>query len=446
MDEKLDISNDMLLLRARERMYEHVEYNRLNNRITYRDLYHQVTKKRRIWPLRRVISEFQDELFDLMPCWLASPESVSSLFPMRPFFDLVIFDEASQCFVEKGIPAMYRGRQLVVAGDDKQLRPNDLYQVRFEGETNDIVELEIDSLLELASKHLMQVHLKGHYRSQSLDLIDFSNRYFYNGNLSLLPEFNVVNNGEPAIEYRKVDGTWSKNINEVEASEVTSILIELIRSGSEKEVGVVTFNATQREFIQDMVDDELMKSGLLWPDSWFIKNIENVQGDEKDLIIFSVGYAPGKGGRMSLKFGSLNVPNGENRLNVAVTRARERIILVSSILPQQLKTERTRNEGPKLLKKYLEYAWEVSQGNFEPYVKEQNAHHPEWYLKSHLRKFGKESLDDVRLTEELPFADLTARQGEKYVGLILTDDERYFQAESVKESHVYLPRILNEKN
>ncbi len=446
VDEKLDISNDMLLLRARERMYEHVEYNRLNNRVTYRDLYHQVTKKRRVWPLRKVISEFQDELFDLMPCWLASPEAVSSLFPMQPFFDLVIFDEASQCFVEKGIPAMYRGRQLVVAGDDKQLRPNDLYQVRFEGETNDILELEIDSLLELSSKHLMQVHLKGHYRSKSLDLIDFSNRHFYNGNLILLPEYQVVNSGIPAIEYHKVDGVWDKNTNDAEAAAISDMLISMIRNKSKKDVGVVTFNARQQEYIQDMLDERLMESGLIWPDHWFVKNIENVQGDEKDIIIFSIGYAPDKKGKMSLQFGSLNAANGENRLNVAVTRAREKVILVSSILPQQLKTEKTKNEGPKLLKKYLEYAWEVSEGKFEPMVKEQKAHPPDWYLKSKLMQFGEESLDDVKLTEELPFSDLTAKHGKQYVGLILTDDERYFQAESIKDRHVYLPRILSDKN
>ena len=262
----------------------------------------------------------------------------------------------------------------------------------------------------------------------------------------LLPEFEVVNSGEPAIEYRKVDGIWEKNVNEKEAKEVTDMLMGWIRDGLSKEVGIVTFNARQQEFIQDMVDGRLMEEGLLWPESWFIKNIENVQGDEKDIIVFSVGYAPDKKGKMSLQFGSLNVAGGENRLNVAVTRARERIILISSILPQQLKTEKTRNEGPKLLKEYLEYAWTVAQGNFKPFVREQTSHHPEWYLKSKLLQFGQESLEDVRLGEDLPFADLSVKQGDKYVGLILTDDERYFKSESVKESHVYLQRVLSQKN
>ena len=119
--EKLSISKDILLLKTREITYEDAQYNRLNNMITYKELYHQVTKKRKIWPIRKVIANFSDELFRLVPCWMSSPESVSALFPMEEFFDLVIFDEASQCFAEKGIPAMYRGKQIVVAGDDNQL-------------------------------------------------------------------------------------------------------------------------------------------------------------------------------------------------------------------------------------------------------------------------------------------------------------------------------------
>src|SRR5690606_34287429 len=122
VDEKRKLSHDILLLRARERVYENVEYNRLNNRITYRDLYHQVTKKKKIWPLRKVIADFHQELFNVMPCWMVSPESASAIFPMASLFDLVIFDEASQCFAERGIPAMYRGKQLVIAGDDMQLK------------------------------------------------------------------------------------------------------------------------------------------------------------------------------------------------------------------------------------------------------------------------------------------------------------------------------------
>ncbi|ELR69118.1 hypothetical protein C900_05507 [Fulvivirga imtechensis AK7] len=444
--EKLMVSNDMLLLRARERTYENVEYNRLNNMVTYRDLHHQATKKRRIWPLRKLIAAHYEELFNLIPCWMASPESVSAIFPMEEMFDLVIFDEASQCFVERGIPAMYRGRQVMIAGDHKQLRPNDLYMVRFDEETDDNYALEVDSLLELAGHHLMNVQLKGHYRSKSLDLIDFSNQHFYDGNLKLLPDYNVVNRGEPAIIYEKVDGIWENNINREEAEAVVDKLMNILKTEPSKQVGVVTFNARQQQYILDVLDQRCLDEKVVIPPTWFVKNIENVQGDEKDIIIFSTAYAPDKSGRMVMQFGSLNAANGENRLNVAVTRAREKIIIVSSIMPQQLKVEDTRNEGPKLLKAYLEYAWKVSSGEFKPSPYPETKHHGDWYLKKKLQNWGNERLKEFRFSEELPFADVTVKSGDHYIGLLITDDDLYYQSISVKDLHVYTPFVLSKKN
>ncbi|MCZ8217103.1 MAG: DNA helicase I, partial [Cyclobacteriaceae bacterium] len=178
--QKQKLSKQLLLVRARERVYEHIEFNRLNNPITYRDLEHQVTKKKKIWPLRKVISTFHHELFDLLPCWMASPESVSAIFPLEEIFDLVIFDEASQCFAERGIPALARGKQIMVAGDAQQLQPSDVYQTRWDWDT-DIPDTEVASLLDLAGRYLPSVHLQGHYRSKSNDLIEFSNKHFYKG-------------------------------------------------------------------------------------------------------------------------------------------------------------------------------------------------------------------------------------------------------------------------
>ncbi|MEP2773960.1 MAG: AAA domain-containing protein [Fulvivirga sp.] len=445
--EKLRLSNDMLLLRAREKTYENVEYNRLSNMVTYRDLHHQVTKKKRIWPIRKVIDQFSHELFDLMPCWLASPESVSAIFPMREMFDLVIFDEASQCFVERGIPAIYRGRQVLVAGDDKQLRPNDLYMVRYEEETDDSdVALEVDSLLELANHHLKDVQLKGHYRSKSLELIDFSNKHFYDGNLKLLPDQRVVNSNEPAIEYVKLDGVWENNTNKVEANAVVDLLLRTLKIEENKSVGVVTFNARQQQLILDIIDERFISEGKIFPPNWFVKNIENVQGDEKDIIIFSTGYAPDQTGKMVMQFGSLNAVNGENRLNVAVTRAREKIVIITSIYPQQLKVEGLKNEGPKLLQQYLAYAKDVSEGTFVPTPQPKSEHHVDWYLKQKLQAWASEKISDYTFSEELPFADLTVKQDKKYLGLIVTDDDLYYHSPSIKDMHVYTPFALSGKN
>lgn len=444
--EKLRLSNDMLLMRAREKTYEEVAYNRLNNMVTYRDLLHQVTKKRRIWPIRKVVKEFSEELFQLVPCWLASPESVSAIFPMHNMFDLVIFDEASQCFVERGIPAMYRGRQVLVAGDDKQLRPNDLYQVRYEEEEEDSdVALEVESLLELANHHLQSVQLKGHYRSKSLELIDFSNHHFYGDNLKLLPDHSIVNSKQPAIEYIKLDGIWENNTNKAEASRVVAMLLDLANDQRDISVGVVTFNARQQQLILDMIDEEFVGKGIHMPDNWFVKNIENVQGDEKDIIIFSTAYAPDPNGRLTMQFGSLNAVNGENRLNVAITRAREKIYIVTSIFPQQLQVQDLKNEGPKLLQKYLAYAKEVSEGKFVPSPHPKSKHHVDWYLKDKLKDWADHEMKGYNFSYELPFADITVKQEDYYLGLVVTDDDLYFNSPSIKDMHVYTPFTLSAK-
>ena len=444
--EKLQISNEILLLKVKERTYEDIEYNRLKNRVTYRDLAHQVNKKRRLWPLRKTIKEFSTELFDLLPVWMASPEAVSALFPMEKSFDLVIFDEASQCFVEQAIPSIYRGKQIAIAGDSKQLRPNDLYQARYEEDIDEDPTLEINSILDLADRHLMSVQLKGHYRSQTLDLIDFSNQKFYDGHLTLLPDKNILNQHQPGIEYINTKGIWEKNQNITEANKVVELLFKLVDDyGQQKSIGIVTFNSRQQDLILDLIDDHCQTKGVQPPPGLFVKNIENVQGDERDIIIFSIAYAPDSSGRMLMQFGSLNAEFGENRLNVAITRAREKIYIISSILPSQLKVDEAKNTGPKLLREYLEYAWMVSAGKYKPAIRTNN-NEKNWYLQNKLTKDITSRKLDFTILNEMPFADLTIRQGEKYIGLLNLDDDLYFQSPSVKDAHVYRPLLFRKKN
>jgi hypothetical protein len=445
--EKQTLSSDILLLRARERVYDRVEYNRLNNRVTYRDLYHQLTKKKKIWSLRKVVTEFPDELFNLLPCWMASPESVSAIFPMKEMFDLVIFDEASQCFPESGIPAMYRGKQVLIAGDEMQLKPSELYQIRWEEEA-DHPDVEVDSLLGLSTRYLPTVHLQGHYRSRSMDLIDFSNQNFYEGRLQLLPDRNILNQHEPGIEYCKVDGVWENNVNQVEASFVVARVIEFHQKNPAKEIGIVTFNAPQQMLIMDMLEDVFASSGMTVPPTLFVKNIENVQGDEKDIIIFSVGYAPDKvKKKISMNFGSLSMPGGENRLNVAVTRAREKIILICSIEPEDLRMADISNEGPKLLKKYLEFARDVHQQRFKPQATIKVRQQPSWYLNKKLKKWGEGKFTNLQFeTDTLPLADLYFKNKGEYLGIVRTDDANYYSSLSVKDSFAYVPSLLEDKN
>jgi hypothetical protein len=437
IERKQNLSRDITLMKLREATYQNLESNRLGNRTTYRELYHQVTKKRKIWPIRKVLEDLSEEVFRLVPCWMASPEAASTLFPMQAgLFDLVIFDEASQCYAEYGLPAAYRGKQVVVTGDSKQLPPSDLYRVRFEENTEEDespVALEIDSLLDLAAQSLTQKQLTGHYRSSSLDLIDFSNRHFYKNTLRLLPDFRQVNDAEPGIHYLHVEGTWEKNTNAAEARKVLELVGELSESGLS--VGVVTFNFHQQQFIQELFEQENCTANGL-----FVKNIENVQGDERDVIIFSVGYAPDARGRLMMQFGSLNTQGGENRLNVAVTRARRRVYVITSLWPAQLQTDTAANDGPRLLKAYLQYAQDVSEGRYRPQPALVESYRASQLLKE---RIAHQNPDYRR---ELPFADLTLKPDDTYESLLLTDDDLYYGSESVKEPHAYLPIILRQKN
>jgi len=360
---------------------------------------------------------------------------------MEELFDLVIFDEASQCFAEKGIPAMSRGKQVVIAGDSKQLQPSDLYRARFQEDDEDVPESELDSLLELGCRHLPQIMLTEHYRSRSLDLIDFSNQHFYKNKLQLLPDFHTFQSRQRGIEFVKTSGVFENQHNQDEAEKVVEICLELFRLQPDKEVGVITFNIHQQYLIQDLLEARCMFEKQLLPDTFFVKNIENIQGDEKDIIIFSIGYAPDRTRRLNHQFGSLNQAGGENRLNVAVTRARDRIVVVSSIYPQQLNVENTLHEGPKLFKKYLEYALNVSEGRFVPTVVLEKNFHPEWYLKE------KTKQEKSNLSEELPFADLTVTDEHgQFVQLLLTDDDKFYNSLSVKETFSFLPNTLKSKH
>jgi len=436
--QKQETSQHIMLQRVRETTYEGIEFNRLNNRVTYRELEHQVNKKRQVWPLRKILANYAEEVFKLLPCWLASPETVSTLFPMETVFDLVIFDEASQCFAEKGLPAIYRGRQAVVAGDDQQLQPFDLYRVRWEDEQEDLA-LEVDSLLKLAKNHLMQVKLKGHYRSQSTALIEFSNRHFYDGQLKMLPAFDRINLNEPAIQFYQVNGLWQQQQNREEAEAIVELIQAELRSKRNRSIGVVTFNANQQNLISELLDERIPDL----PQDLFVKNIENVQGDERDLIIFSIAYAPDEKGKLNVQFGSLNQAGGENRLNVAVSRAREKVIVVCSIAPEELKVDQTKNDGPKLLKAYLAFAKEVSEGKFEPVSKEETEHSQQWYLKNQLKRWEQEL--PIKFQDEGSYADMLMKRRGKYVGALLTDDNGFYQSLSTKDTFAYQPALLEAK-
>ena len=388
-----EISNAILIKRKAVPKYINQKWdniaieNKVCNEKMWAKMQRECNKKSKLLHIREFVSTFSDCIFDLYPCWLLAPETVSEVLPLTEgLFDVIIFDEASQMFIESSIPTIYRGKKIIVAGDDKQLRPSSAFSGKYDEEEEEYdldtaAALEEESLLDLAKYSFDSTSLYYHYRSKYDELINFSNYAFYGGKLEVSPNTSKSkDSAHKPIERIKVNGSWIDRQNKEEALEVVRLIKDILNNRKENEtIGIITFNITQRELIDDLLEIEAGKdpgfSKKYYAEidrvennedvSLFIKNIENVQGDERDIIIFSTTYAKDARGKMSQNFGSLNQDGGENRLNVAISRAKKKVYVITSIEPEELTVENTKNNGPKLLKKYLQYVKAVSDGNSE---------------------------------------------------------------------------------
>ncbi len=325
----------------------------------------ETEKKRRHMPLRKLFHAIPSVLQRLKPCIMMSPLSVSTFLQADTIrFDLVIFDEASQVFPWDAIGAIYRGSQLIVAGDDKQLPPTSFFsRADIESEEEEVDIGDFESILSLCkSVNMPNKRLRWHYRSRREPLIAFSNKHFYEGDLVTFP--SVRDAARDAVQLIHVpNGLWSDRKNLTEARKVAELVVQHFQSKPEKSLGVIAFNATQQQAIEDAIydlrrsspsTDALLKERTHEP--LFIKNLENVQGDERDEIILSFGYGRNEAGKFIKNFGPLSKPGGERRLNVAVTRAREAVSLVASVRSSDMDLSESTSVGARLLKAYLEYA------------------------------------------------------------------------------------------
>ncbi len=328
-----------------------------------------------------------DPLFDLCPVWMASPETVAQVFPRRAVFDVVIFDEASQCRLEEALPVLVRGKRALIAGDPHQLPPTRFFEsglVR-SGDDEDEDETEqslfeahqatVEDLLSAAlNLSVRQCYLDVHYRSRSPDLIAFSNEHFYGRRLVPIPTRQGA--GEAAVVLHRVDGTYEKRRNVAEADAVVGIVRELLARPEPPSIGVACLNLVQRDLIVERLDEAAAedasfakrltaaRAGSGASDGLFVKNLENVQGDERDEIIISTTYGPRPDGKFHRRFGPLGMPGGGRRLNVLVTRARDRVHLVSSIPAEAYRSlppvpEGQQAGGAWLLFAYLKFAADV---------------------------------------------------------------------------------------
>ncbi len=333
----------------------------------------EIAKKRRHMPVRQLLARIPQLLPRLKPCLLMSPLSVAQfLDPSHPAFDVVIFDEASQIPVWDAIGAIARGNQLIVVGDPKQLPPTNFFKSVDDDEDisgpDEFKDLE-SILDELMSHGLRRKRLKWHYRSRHEGLIAFSNRQYYGNELHTFPSAEAVLGGVrmkhlPEARYDK----GKSRTNRVEAEALVKELIKQLRSseGRRRSYGVVTFSIAQQRLIEDLLDEERSKhpeveahfgdDPPLEGEPVFVKNLESVQGDERDVIYFSICYGPDETGRVGMRFGPLNRDGGERRLNVAITRAKHELVVFSGLRAGQMDLTRTRARGVRDLKYFLDYA------------------------------------------------------------------------------------------
>ncbi|MFH0874780.1 MAG: DUF3320 domain-containing protein [archaeon] len=321
----------------------------------------EAEKKRRLKPIRDLLEQIPNLVFVLKPCFMMSPLSVSQYINAKTMiFDVVIFDEASQIMPEDAVPCLLRAKQAIVVGDTQQLPPTSFFLSREDEDVEEEVE-DLESFLSECSTKFRTKPLLWHYRSKNENLIAFSNKYFYENRLITFP--NAKESDGIGLDYVYVkNAVYDKGKsrkNQDEAREVVKIYKEIKKKNDNKSIGIIAFsiaqeNAIREEFKINNIDvDGKVDSAS---EELFIKNLETVQGDERDIIILSVGYGKDGQGKFSYNFGPLNKEGGYKRLNVAITRSRYKTIVVSSILPNDLDDSKLNGDGPRYLKAYLRFA------------------------------------------------------------------------------------------
>ncbi len=402
--------------------------------------------------IRRIIDQIPTLLPKLCPCMLMSPISVAQYIDLdAEKFDLVIFDEASQMPTSEAVGAIARGKALVVVGDPKQMPPTSFFsssQVDEEEAEFDDMESILDDCISLS---IPSRYLTWHYRSKHESLIAFSNSQYYNGKLYTFPS---VDDRVSKVRLVQVNGSYDKGRTRSNHAEAEAIVKEILHrlqtpELSERSIGVVSFSQVQQNLIEDMLIEELNKYPELEEKAFqsnepiFIKNLENVQGDERDIILFSIGYGPDKNGNVSMNFGPLNNQGGERRLNVAVSRARYEMIIFSTLRSEQIDLKRTKSRGVEGLKKFLEFA---ERGTSPiPAVQLQNQKQSDLItlIAQELTQRGYK-VDTLvgRSNFKVDLAIVNPEQPDTYILGILCDGKNYYETKTTRDREIVQPNVL----
>jgi hypothetical protein len=407
----------------------------------------------RAMSIRKLFDNIPNLLPRLAPCMLMSPISVAQYFDTtNEKFDLLVFDEASQLPTCEAIGAIARAGNVIVVGDPKQMPPTNFFSSNYIDEDN-IDKEDLESILDdCLALSIPSRHLLWHYRSKHESLIAFSNAKYYNNKLLTFPSTDDIIS---KVTYTHVEGYYDKGKTRQNSFEAKAIVDEVIRRLSDPELnkrsmGIVTFSVVQQFLIEDLLNEvfktrpDLEKLATETEEPLFIKNLENVQGDERDVILFSVGYGPDKNGKVSLNFGPINRDGGWRRLNVAVTRSRYEMKVFSTLKADQIDLARTSSQGVAGLKAFLAYA-EKGKSALPGRASFANSSNSAFsnMLATQIQQHGYTIHSDIGCSSyKIDIGVINPSNTNEYLLGILCDGDNYFKANTTRDREITQPQVL----
>lgn len=406
--------------------------------------------------LRDLFEQMPTLLPRLCPCMLMSPMSVAQYLNLaQEKFDLVVFDEASQMPTSEAVGAIARGKSLIVVGDPKQMPPTSFFSSSNVDEEEASID-DMESILEdCQTLGISALQLSWHYRSRHESLIAFSNNEYYEGSLITFPS---ADDQYAKVHYVPVKGYYDKGGRRQNKSEAEVIIREIERRLKDetlrtKSIGVIAFSVVQQSLIEDMLQSLLDSSKALHEaaesmyEPIFVKNLENVQGDERDVILFSIGYGPDKTGKVSMNFGPLNNAGGERRLNVAVSRAREEMYVYSTLKAADIDLRRSKARGVEGLKHFLDYAQTQSLPTNSESQFDSQDNLLAGQIAEALKERGYEAktkLGRSQFKVDVAVGDKDG-SGEYRLGILL-DGDSYRDTHTTRDREIVQPSVLNSLN
>jgi hypothetical protein len=413
-----------------------------------------IRKNGRGMPIRKLFDAIPNLLPRIAPCMLMSPISVAQYFDASgPKFDLVIFDEASQMPTCEAVGAIARANNMIIVGDPKQMPPTSFFSSTSNVDEDNIEKEDLESILDdCLALSIPSRHLLWHYRSKHESLIAFSNSKYYDNKLLTFPSPDDLATKVTAVP---VEGYYDRGKTRQNSFEAKAVIDEIKRRLSDpvlskRSIGVVSFSSVQQMLMQNMFDELLRTNpglesvALDREEPIFIKNLENVQGDERDIILFSMGYGPDKEGKVSLNFGPLNREGGWRRLNVAVSRARYEMKVFSTLRSDQIDITRSASEGVASIKAFLEYA---EKGRSMLGIRKMNVENVESgfeeVLADKIRQFGYIVNTNIGCSGyRIDMGIVHKEKPSQYMLGILCDGNTYNGAKTAKDREIIQQEVL----